>query len=121
MAIILHTYYYSLIMNQDLQKLINKEIAYSKKMHDIILNHNNVKTLNNLFNVCNYTNIIPYYIIKYILIEDIREAIENLFDKNKIKKYIIKKLIIYFNNKINYDIKKINYEISAKMSYLNLI
>ena len=122
MAIILHTYYYSLIMNQDLQKLINKEIAYSKKMHDIILNHNNVKTLNNLFNVCNYTNIIPYYIIKYILIEDIREAIENLFDKNKIKKYIIKKLIKYFNNfsNLNIDINEIDYEISARMSSLKL-
>ena len=31
MAIILHTYYYSLIMNQNLKILLNKEIAYSKK------------------------------------------------------------------------------------------
>jgi hypothetical protein len=122
MAIILHTYYYSLIMNQNLKILLNKEIAYSKKMHDIILNHNDVKTLNDLFNVCHYTNVIPYYIIKYVFIEDIEEAIENLFDKNKIKKYIIKKLIKYFNNflNLNYNIKQLNYEISAKMSLLYL-
>ena len=123
MAIILHTYYYSKITNsvQDFKLLLRKEITYSKKMHDKILYHNNVKTFNDLFNVCHYTNVIPYYIIKYVLIEDIEDALKYLFNKNKIKKYIIKKLIIYFNNKINYDIKKINYEISAKMSYLNLI
>jgi len=122
MAIILHTYYYSVIMNQDLKILLNKEIAYSKKMHDIILNHNDVKTLNDLFNVCHYTNVIPYYIIKYVLIEDIEEAIENLFNKQKIKKYIIKKLIKYFNNfsNLNYNIDKIDYEISARMSSLKL-
>jgi hypothetical protein len=120
MAIILHTYYYSEITNQDFKLLIRKEITYSKKMHDIIFNHNNVKTLNDLFNVCNYTNVIPYYIIKYVLIEDIEDALKYLFNKNKIKKYIIKKLISYINNNINYKIKELNYEISAKMSYLNL-
>ena len=124
MAIILHTYYYSLHTSPtlDLKILLNKEIAYSKKMHDIILYHNNVKTLNDIFNVCHYTNVIPYYIIKYVLIEDIDEAIENLFNKQKIKKYIIKKLISYFNNFLilNYNIKKLNYEISAKMSLLYL-
>jgi hypothetical protein len=121
MAIILHTYYYSEITNQDFKLLIRKEITYSKKMHDIIFYHNNVKTLNDLFNVCNYTNVIPYYIIKYVLIEDIEDALKYLFNKNKIKKYIIKKLISYFNNNINYKIKELNYEIFAKMSYLNLI
>jgi hypothetical protein len=125
MAIILHTYYYSKYTNsaQDFKLLLHKEITYSKKMHDIIINHNNVKTLHDLFNVCHYTNVIPYYIIKYILIEDIEDALKYLFNKNKIKKYIIKKLISYFNNFLysNYDIKKLNYEISAKMSYLNLI
>jgi hypothetical protein len=122
MAIILHTYYYSLIISApDLKILLNKEIAYSKKMHDIIFNHNNVKTLNDLFNVCHYTNVIPYYIIKYVFIEDIDEAIENLFDKQKIKKYIIKKLINYFNNFLNININELNYEISAKMSLLSLI
>jgi hypothetical protein len=122
MAIILHTYYYSLITSApDLKILLNKEIAYSKKMHDIILNHNDVKTLNDLFNVCHYTNVIPYYIIKYVFIEDIDEAIENLFDKQKIKKYIIKKLINYFNNFLNININELNYEISAKMSLLSLI
>jgi hypothetical protein len=122
MAIILHTYYYSIIMKKDFKILINKEITYSKKMHDIILYHNDVKTLNDLFNVCHYTNVIPYYIIKYVLIEDIEEAIENIFDKNKIKKYIIKKLIKYFNNfsNLNYNIDKIDYEISARMSSLKL-
>jgi hypothetical protein len=68
MAIILHTYYYSKITNQDFKLLIRKEITYSKKMHDIIFYHNNVKTLNDLFNVCNYTNVIPYYVIIYVLI-----------------------------------------------------
>jgi hypothetical protein len=122
MAIILHTYYYSEITNQDFKLLLCKEITYSKKMHDIILYHNNVKTFNELFNVCHYTNVIPYYIIKYVLIENIEDALKYLFNKNKIKKYIIKKLIIYFKKKLylNYDIKKLNYEISAKMSYLNL-
>jgi hypothetical protein len=119
-AIILHTYYYSEIMKQDFKLLLCKEIKYSKQMHDIILYHNNVNTFNDLFNVCNYTNVIPYYIIKYVLIKDIDEALKYLFNKNKIKKYIINKLIIYFNNNINYDIKKLNYKISAKMSYLNL-
>jgi hypothetical protein len=123
MAIILHTYYYSEITNsaQDFKLLLRKEITYSKKMHDIILYHNNVKTFNELFNVCHYTNVIPYYIIKYVLIEDIEDALKYLFNKKKIKKYIIKKLIIYFNNNINYTIEELNYEISAKMSCLNLI
>lgn len=123
MAIILHTCYYSEITNseQDFKLLLRKEITYSKEMHDIILNHNNVETFNDLFNVCHYTNVIPYYIIKYVLIEDIEDALKHLFNKNKIKKYIIKKLIIYFNNNINYHKKKLNYEISAKMSCLNLI
>jgi hypothetical protein len=122
MAIILHTYYYSEITNsaQDFKLLLRKELKYSKQMHDIILYHNNVKTLIDLFNVCHYTNVIPYYVIKYLLIEDIEDALKYLFNKKKIKKYIIKKLIIYFNNNINYDIKKLNYEISAKMSCLNL-
>jgi hypothetical protein len=120
MAIILHTYYYSEIMKQDFKTLLHKEIAYSKEMHDKILNHNNVKTFNDLFNVCHYTNVIPYYIIKFVLLEDIDDALKYLFNKKKIKKYIIKKLIIYFNNNINYEIKKLNYEISAKMSYFNL-
>ena len=121
MAIILHTYYYSEITNQDFKLSLRKEITYSKEMHDIILYHNNVKTLNDLFNVCHYTNVIPYYIIKFVLIEDIEDALKYLFNKKKIQKYIIKKLISYFNNNITYDIKKLNYEISAKMSYLNLI
>jgi L-lysine 2,3-aminomutase len=122
MAIILHTHYYSEITNsaQDFKLLLRKEITYSKEMHDKILNHNNVKTLNDLFNVCHNTNVIPYYIIKYVLIEDIEEALKFLFNKNKIKKYIIKKLTSYFNNNLNYDIKQLNYEISAKMSCLNL-
>jgi hypothetical protein len=121
MAIILHTYYYSEITNQDFKLLLRKEITYSKKMHDIILYHNNVKSLNDLFNVCHYTNVIPYYIIKFVLIEDIEDALKYLFNKKKIQKYIIKKLIIYFNNNnINYKIKELNYDISAKMSYLNL-
>jgi hypothetical protein len=125
MAIILHTYYYSEITNspQDFKLLLCKEITYSKKMHDVILYHNNVKTFNDLFKVCHYTNVIPYYIIKYVLIEDMEDALKYLFNKNKIKKYVIKKLISYFKNNsyLNYDIKKLNYEISAKMSYLNLI
>jgi hypothetical protein len=92
-------------------------------MHDIILYHYNVKTVNDIFNICQYTNVISYYIIKYILIEDIDNALKYLFNKNKIKKYIIKKLINYFSNDIylNHDIKKLNYVISAKMSYLSLL
>lgn len=121
MAIILHTYYYSEIKKQDFKLLLNKEIIYSKKMHDIILYHNDVKTLNDIFNICQYSNSISYYIIKYILIKDIDNALICLFNKNKIQKYIIKTLITYFSTNVNYNNKKINYEVSAKMSSLNLI
>lgn len=123
MAIILHTYYISKIMKQDFKLLIKQEVSYSKKMHDIILYHYDVKTFNDIFNICQYTNVISYYIIKYILIEDIDNAIIYLFNKNKIKKYIIEKLINYFSNNVylNYNIKKLDYEISAKMSLLNLL
>jgi hypothetical protein len=123
MAVILHTHYFCEVTKQDFKLLIKQEITYSKKMHDIILYHYNVKTFNDIFNICQYTNVISYYIIKYILIEDIDDALKYLFDKTKIKKYIITKLINYFNNDLylNHNIKQLNYEISAKMSYLNLI
>jgi hypothetical protein len=122
MAIILHTYYYSEITKQDFKILIKQEMIYSKKMHDIILYHYNIIKFNDILNICQYTNVISYYIIKYILIEDIDNAIIYLFDKSKIKKYIITKLIKYFNNNsyLNHNIKKLDYEISAKMSTLKL-
>jgi hypothetical protein len=102
--------------------LINQEITYAKKMHNIILYHYNIIKFNDILNICQYTNVISYYIIKYILIEDIDDALIYLFDKSKIKKYIITKLIKYFNNNsyLNHNIKKLDYEISAKMSTLKL-
>jgi hypothetical protein len=123
MAIILHTYYYSEIMKKDFKTLLHEEIQYSKNMFDNILYHHNIKNIKELFSICQYTNVISYYIIKYILIEDIENALICLFDKTKIQKYIIEKLIILFKNEsyFNYDIKEINYELSAKMSKLYLI
>jgi hypothetical protein len=123
MAIILHTYYYSEIKNEDFKLLLNKELKHSKNMYNKILYHHNIKTFQDLFNICQYTNVISYYIIKYILLEDINNALIYLFDKKNIKYFIIKKLIDFFNNDIYlvHDIKKLDYEFSAKMSVLNLL
>lgn len=123
MAIILHTYYYSEIMKKDFKTLLDEELQYSKYMFDNILYHHNIKNIKELFSLCQYTNVISYYIIKYILIEDIEQALICLFDKTKIKKYIIEKLLILFKNEsyFNYNINEINYELSARMSKLYLI
>ena len=90
-------------------------------MFKIILYHYDIHNIKQLFSICQYTNVISYYILKYIFIEDIDEAIICLFNKIKIKKYILNKIINfinnneYFNNILNY-----NYNLSIRMTILEI-
>ena len=70
LALYLHTYYYAKVTNQDFYILLKNEISYSKSKYYLILNHYNINQPLDILSLCQKTNVISYYIIKYLIIKD---------------------------------------------------
>ena len=123
MAIVLHTKYYSMISNTDYVDNLKKEIKYSKLMYYLILYHLNIKSISDLSNFCQKTNVLAYYIFKYHILHN-STFILNIFNKKNIENILdktINSLEIFDVSDIFTEYFKHNpYSFSTKMSFLDL-
>lgn len=126
LAIYLNTWYYSYFSKTNFDDNLKKEISYSKTLFHIILYHYNINYPKELINICQKTNVISYYIIKYLLIKDpnIFYQLTNNpypFLNNVINNFMnSKKLLNVYNKQIEETIKSKGYYFSAKMSRLDI-
>lgn len=124
MAIILHSAYYAKYTDNDFKFILENEKKYSMMMYHLILYHLNIKKKEDIFDICMTTNVLSYYIFKYLLL--INEDFQiNMFNKNKIEKILIKTIDKLNINDLSHVLddffSKRNYLYSTKMSYYNLI
>jgi hypothetical protein len=67
--------------------MINKEIQYSRLLFYLILYHYNIKEIKDLQNLCQYTNVVSYYILKYFMLNN-DKVLLYIFNKQNIKNFI---------------------------------
>jgi hypothetical protein len=123
-AIVLHSKYYAHYTKSDFNTIVNKEIQYSMMMYHLILYHLKIKNKKDLYNVCLTTNVISYYILKYLILI-YPNFINNIFNKKFIKKCvedIINNIeILDLSFIIDEQLKTKEYKFSCRMSYYDLL
>jgi hypothetical protein len=91
-ALLMHTFYSSTTSGKSFRDLLERELRHSRCMYYLVLYHYDIRTIADLARLCQHTNVVSYYLIKYHLVRDPR-ALSCLFGKRKtVKSYVMSKI-----------------------------
>lgn len=126
MALYLHTMLYAEYTGAQFDDALNKEITHSRSMFYLVLYHYDIADMKQLQHVCQYTNVISYYLIKYMLVKN-KNLFYQLVDRKNIKQIIIQcinELLSYklndYQSIMNQVFSQYTYHFSSRMTVLDL-